>query len=124
MTIHGLVLADDLIFFSRIAGAAQAAGLNVRQSRTVAELIRMAKEQAPGGVIIDLNTPNLDLLSLIKELRAVCPVMPQVIGYGSHVQTEILRQARLARCNRVLPRTQFVEELEREILNWLTPPSA
>jgi CheY-like chemotaxis protein len=121
--IHGLVLCDDLIFFSRIAGAARAAGLTVRQARSSAELLGLARSSAPAGLIVDLHNPGLDLPVLLDELRVACPVMPQVIGYGSHVDAPLLRQARLAGCNRVLPRSQFVEELDRQIGTWLAPRS-
>jgi len=119
---QGLVLSDDLIFFSRIAEAAKAAGLTVRQARTAAELVALASKRAPGGVILDLHNPGLDLPALLAELRAACPTMPRAIAYGSHVEAEVLRAARKTGCDRVLPRSQFVEELDREIAGWLTSP--
>jgi CheY-like chemotaxis protein len=121
VTADGLVLCDDLIFFSRIAGAARAAGLSVRQVKTTAELIALAREHAPGGVILDLQNPGLELPALLAELRAACPAMPRVIAYGSHVEAEVLRAARQAGCDRVMPRSQFVAELETDIANWLGP---
>ena len=119
MSTPGLVLCDDLIFFSRIAGAARAARLAVRQAKTAAELLALARQHAQGGVILDLHNPGLDLPGLLAELRATCPVMPRVIAYGSHVEAEVLRAARKAGCDRVLPRSLFVEELERDIGEWL-----
>src|SRR5206468_2599627 len=65
VTPHGLVLCDDLIFFSRIAAAARDAGLSVRQARTAAELLALARTHAPGGVILDLHNPGLDLPGLL-----------------------------------------------------------
>jgi CheY-like chemotaxis protein len=116
----GLVLSDDLIFFSRIAAAARDAGLAVQQARSAADLVALARQAAPGGVIVDLHNPGLDLSALVAELRAACPVMPRVVAYGSHVEAEVLRAARQAGCDRVLPRSQFVEELPRDIAEWLT----
>ena len=124
MTPHGLVLSDDLIFFSRIAGAARAAGLAVRQVRTPADLLAAVRQAPPGGVVLDLHNPGLDLAAVLTELRKVCPAMPRVTAYGSHVEAEVLRAARRAGCDCVLPRSQFVEELERAIQEWLTPASA
>ena len=120
MTPHGLVLCDDLIFFSRIAAAARDAGLAVRQARTAAELLNLARPHPPGGVILDLHNPGLDLPAFLAELLAACPAMPRVIAYGSHVEAETLRAARKAGCDRVLPRSQFVEELPGEIGEWLS----
>jgi CheY-like chemotaxis protein len=121
VTPHGLVLCDDLIFFSRIAAAARDAGLSVRQARTTTELLSLARTHAPGGVILDLHNPGLDLPAFLAELRAAYPAMPRVVAYGSHVEAEVLRAARKAGCDRVLPRSQFVEELPNGIGEWLTP---
>ena len=121
MTPSGLVLSDDLVFFSRIAETARAAGLSVRQARTPVELVSLAGQYAPNGVIVDLQNPGLDLPSLLTQLRENCPAMPRVIAYGSHVETELLCAVRDAGCDRVLPRSQFVKELERDIAAWLTP---
>jgi CheY-like chemotaxis protein len=121
VTPHGLALGDDLIFFSRISEAARAAGLAVRQVRTPAELVALAARNPPGGVILDLHNPGLDLPALLAELRAACPMMPRVTAYGSHVEAETLRAAREAGCDRVLPRSRFVKELDGAIGEWLTP---
>ncbi len=116
---HGLMLCDDLIFFSRVSGAARAAGLTVRMVRTPADLLATARVAAPGGVILDVHNPGLDLPGLLTELKAACEVMPRVTAYGSHVEAEVLRAARQAGCDRVLPRSQFVKELEGQIGSWL-----
>lgn len=118
----GLMLCDDLIFFSRVSGAARAAGLSVRMVRTAAELVAAARVAAPGGVVVDVHNPDLDLPALLADLKAACGVMPRVTAYGSHVEAAVLRAARQAGCDRVLPRSQFVNELEAKIGEWLTKP--
>ena len=120
MSPDGLVLCDDLIFFSRIAGAARAAGLTVRQAKTAADLLTLAREHAPGGVIIDLQNPGLDLDSLLAGLREL-PSVARVVAYGSHVLADVLRAARQAGCDRVMPRSQFAQALETDIAAWLRP---
>jgi DNA-binding NarL/FixJ family response regulator len=120
--VTGLVLSDDLIFVSRIAATAQAAGLVVRQARTPAELVGLAKKDPPGGVLLDLQNPGLELSSLLSELRAACPVMPRITAYGSHVEAELLRSAREAGCDLVLPRSKFVRELDGQLAAWLSAP--
>ena len=124
MTAPGLVLSDDLIFFSRIAATAQAAGLAVRQAKSPTFLVEMARRDPPRGVIVDLQNPGLDLPALLAQLREVCPAMPRVIGYGSHVEAELLRNAREAGCDPVLPRSKFVKDLDRDLASWLVHPEA
>lgn len=113
------MLCDDLMFFSRVSGAARAAGASVRQVRTAAELLAAARTRPPAGVIIDLHCSGLDLPALLAELDAAVSPRPRVIAYGSHVEAEVLRAARQAGCDRVLPRSQFVTELESHIGQWL-----
>ncbi|MBY0456305.1 MAG: hypothetical protein K2V38_03100, partial [Gemmataceae bacterium] len=105
----GLMLCDDLIFFSRVSGFARAAGLEVRRTRTPADLVSAARANPPKGVILDLHNPGLDLPALLDELRAACGgELPRVIAYGSHVEAKVLSAARQAGCDRVMPRSQFV----------------
>jgi DNA-binding NarL/FixJ family response regulator len=115
------MLCDDLIFFSRVAATARAAGLEVKQVRTPAALLEAAEQSPPGGVIIDLHAEGLDVPALLAGLRAACPVMPRTVAFGSHVEAETLRAARAAGVELVMPRSKFVKELEGELRNWLTP---
>jgi CheY-like chemotaxis protein len=120
----GLMLCDDLIFFSRVAATARARGLVVRQVRSAAALLEQAKQEPPGGVILDLHAEGLDVPALLAGLRAACPVVPRTVAFGSHVEADILRAAREAGCDRVMPRSQFVKELETGLADWLTPVTA
>lgn len=116
---HGLMLCDDLIFFSRVAGTARALGLGVRQVKTTAELLEFAQRSMPAGIILDLQNDGLDLVVLLQELNKICQQKPYIVAYGSHVEAETLRAARKAGCERVLPRSQFVEDLEGQLAVWL-----
>jgi CheY-like chemotaxis protein len=113
------MLCDDLIFFSRVAGAARAIGATVRMERNAADLLSSARQYSPGGVILDLHNPGLDLPQLLQELRTSSAKIPYVVAYGSHVEAETLRSARKAGCDLVLPRSQFVVDLENDLEKWL-----
>jgi CheY-like chemotaxis protein len=106
-----LLLCDDLMFTSRITGEARAQGLTVKPARSLELLLDLARQEAPSCVLLDLAFPGLDLPDLIRRLTEACPSLPQVVAYGSHVDTERLRAARAAGCDSVLPRSKFVEEL-------------
>ena len=118
---YGVVLCDDLIFFSKVSAVARALGLPVRQARTAAVVLELARRHPPGGVIIDLHNDALDLPALLAGLRELCPAVPRTVAFGSHVEAEVLRAARRAGCDRVLPRSAFVEELPTDLGAWLTP---
>lgn len=119
----GLLLSDDLIFTSRITATARALGLTIRAARSVEALEALARQQAPSGVLVDLGNPGLDVPDLIARLKTVCPVLPRLVGYGSHVDAAGLRAARAAGCDLVLPRSAFVEQLPTALAEWLVSSS-
>ncbi len=114
----GLLLSDDLMFTSRITATARQLGLEVRAASSAAALERLAEQQAPRCVILDLSNPGLKVEALLRQLREACSLPLFVVGYGSHVDTATLRAAREAGCNLVLPRSKFVEELPRALPEW------
>jgi CheY-like chemotaxis protein len=115
----GLLLSDDLLFASRVTGTARTLGLTVKVARSLDQLRRLAAEESPSCVVLDLAFPGLDLSELLSQLRATEGARPRVVAYGSHVDTEGLRAARAAGCDLVLPRSKFVEELPRALPQWL-----
>jgi DNA-binding NarL/FixJ family response regulator len=113
----GIVLSDDLIFTSKIVGAARARGLTLLAARSADALVELARRSPPACAIVDLDNPGLDLPGLIQALSGIVP-RPRVVAYGPHVSAELLRDARAAGCDPVLPRSKFVEQLERDLPAW------
>src|SRR5688572_18966977 len=116
MAATGILLSDDLLFTSRISGTARDLGLDLKVARTAADLSQLLKGQSPACVIVDLHHGELNLADLVAELRQLGPCT--LVGYGSHVATEVLKQARAAGCDLVLPRSQFVERLAEDLPKW------
>ena len=121
----GLLLSDDLLFISRIAGTARALGLSLQACRDVPALEAAARAQAPACVIVDLHHSGLDITRLIATLKATAKCT--IVGYGSHVAADVLHAARGAGCDLVLPRSKFAESLADEMGKWfgaadLKPP--
>lgn len=103
---------DDLMFLSRIREAARGQGLEVRSARTLADLLAACRD-APRLVIMDLDSPRLPALEALQALQAD-PELARVpvVGFFGHVHVERARQAQAAGCDRVLPRSAFVNELD------------
>jgi CheY-like chemotaxis protein len=116
----GLLLCDDLIFVSRIQGEARAAGLRVRAVKNGDDLIIFSRQAPIACVMIDLNMPGLLIAEMVGELLKLTP-KPTIVGYGSHVDTATLKQARDAGCDVVWPRSKFVEELATALPLWFSP---
>lgn len=53
-------------------------------------------------VVVDLSRPGV-----LELLPAVAERVPRIVGFGSHVDTELLAAARAAGCTEVLPRSRF-----------------
>jgi CheY-like chemotaxis protein len=116
----GLLLADDLIFTSRITGTARGLGLVVKPVRSAAALVTNA-DSPPTCLLLDLAYPGLVLEDLFRRLDETGAARPRIVAYGSHVDAAGLRAARTAGCDVVLPRSQFVEELPHKLSEWLAP---
>ena len=105
-----LAIGDDLFFQAKIQAVAASIGVEVRIAKTFAQA--QAAWADPAVVVVDLNFASADPLEIVRTLRAQRPTVP-ITGYGSHIQTELLTQARAAGCTTVLPRSAFVQQLPR-----------
>jgi CheY-like chemotaxis protein len=114
----GILLSDDLMFTSRITATARALGVTVQTARSVEALDQLLQQQ-PRCLLVDLGHPGLDIAALVAQVRERCSLVPNIVAYGSHVDTATLRQAREAGCNVVLPRSKFVEELPTALAAWM-----
>jgi len=112
-----LVLSDDLLDSSRIAGHAKAAGLEAITCRDSTALLA-ALDRKPALALLDLHNPGLAVEALVPALRAAGM---RVIGFGSHVDVARLKAARVAGCDEVLPRSAFFEGLEARLPGWTDP---
>jgi DNA-binding NarL/FixJ family response regulator len=111
------LLSDDLIFTSRVTGTGTSVGVAVRVAKSAEALLNLARQQVPACVILDLSNPGLKIVECVTALKALAPP-PTVVAYGSHVDTATLNAARAAGCDRVMARSQFVEELPKQLAAW------
>ena len=103
-----LAIVDDLLFRGKLEAAAAQLGVPLT---VVAEASSVPGNGQPWRrVLIDLNRSRGDALAMIRELRAVHPGIPMV-GYCSHIQQDLQRQALQAGCTTVLARSAFVRQL-------------
>ncbi|HEY3838093.1 MAG TPA: response regulator [Bryobacteraceae bacterium] len=102
-----VAVLEDLMFTVRIADAARRAGIQVDFAKKQDDLApRLAGARA---AILDLNYVPPETISALKsapETRAI-----PLIGYVSHVESEVIRQARESGCDSILARSAFVQKL-------------
>ena len=99
-----LVLVRDLMFSSRIAATARAAGVAIELLRDPTALAGRTGQR----LIVDLNQPDaLDAAASWRDSAG-----GTVVGFVSHVDADTIARARSAGIDQVLPRSRFVERLE------------
>jgi CheY-like chemotaxis protein len=108
-----VALMDDLFFQMKVAETAKHLGLELKVATNADALVALL-DSAPRLVIVDLNARSQPLQA-IERLRAernnVGNNSPRVIGFLSHVQTDLAAQARTAGCDEVMPRSAFTQNL-------------
>lgn len=104
-----VALVDDLFFEAKILEAAHQLGVEVRICATGEALAATAGEEKPRIVFVDLNARH-DPLEAIRRLREAGNRAP-IVGFLSHVQTELAERARVAGCQEVMPRSLFTRNL-------------
>jgi len=110
-----VAVVSDLMFTAKIQDAAKRTGLEAVFVKSKEQAIEAAK-QAPAMILVDLNDRGVDALELIGELKAdEATRAVRLLGYVSHVETEVRRAALEKGCDEVLPRSAFSKNLQ-EIL--------
>ena len=107
-----VALAADLMFASRIRGAAEAAGRELVLVRRAAELAPTVERVGARLVLVDLDGRSGDPVAAIAALKANATTAGvPVVAFGSHVAKDLLESARDAGAERVLARSAFVQRL-------------
>src|SRR5262245_46172852 len=103
-----LFLSSDLMFSSRLAGAAQTLGVPLQ---LVASQTNLAGKLTADShlILIDLGLPTLDLPAAIAAVRAAAPAA-RILAFGAHVNESALASAQSAGCDTVLTRGQFQKQ--------------
>jgi len=99
---------DDLFFQMKLAETAKHLHVEVKVAASPDALLQLM-DPLPKFVLVDLNARNTPL-EAIKKLREQQPTLP-VIGFLSHVQTDLAAKAKAAGFQQVMPRSQFTTNL-------------
>ena len=107
-----LAAVDDIFFAAKIRGAAEALGVGYESVRDPTAAAESARSNPPSVVVADLHATRCDPFALAESFKRD-PALAGVplVGFFSHVQTEIKERALAAGFDRVLPRSAFVQQL-------------
>jgi len=111
----------DLFFFVKVDDAAKKLGASAEQVQT-ADLALQRAAQLPPLIILDLNCASIDPVGFVQRLKANPDTAGiPVVGFVSHIQTDLRQMAERAGCDRVLPRSALAQELPRVLESCLAP---
>jgi DNA-binding NarL/FixJ family response regulator len=107
-----IAAVDDMLFISKIRATAQHVGVDVRFPRNLDSLLENAREDKPNLIIVDLQAQRIDPIRLATVLKSDPDLKGiELLGFFSHVQTELMREATEAGYDRVMPRSVFTRDL-------------
>jgi len=99
------------MFTVKIQDAAKRAGTDVVFVTSQQNAITQAREN-PVLIVLDLNDAAIDPLDLIRKLKQEeTTAKIQLLGFVSHVQTDLIQAARDNGCDRVMARSAFSQNL-------------
>jgi len=105
-------VVDDMFFASKIRAVAEAAGVEISFPRSQEAVVSKARETKPGLILVDLHNQRIDPVALARELKADEELRGiRLLGFFSHVQTELQRNAVAAGFDQVIPRSVFARDL-------------
>ena len=106
-------VVDDMFFASKIRAVAEAAGVEISFPRSQEAVVSKARETKPGLIVVDLHNQRIDPVALARELKADEELRRiKLLGFFSHVQTELKQNALSAGFDEVIPRSVFARDLE------------
>jgi CheY-like chemotaxis protein len=117
-----LAVVSDLFFSAKITEAAKRAGVTLRYVTNEKDLLEKAKAN-PSLIIFDLNFDAVQPLQLIKKLKQDAGLKHlSLLGYLSHVQADLKREAEETGCDTVLPRSAFSMNLPEILSRYSATP--
>lgn len=112
MTKHVIAIVDDLFFAAKIRGTAEQVGVLTTFPRTIEAAIEVAVRDQPSLILCDLHSQKINPIELAERLKAAESTRSiPLLGFFSHVQTELQRAAKSAGFDQVIPRSIFAKDL-------------
>jgi CheY-like chemotaxis protein len=110
MSRRVVAVVDDMFFASKIRAVAEAVGVEISFVRSKEALVEKARDAQL--IVVDLHNQKVDAIALAKDLKAdeELRAIP-IIGFFSHVETELRTNALAAGFDQVLPRSAFSRDL-------------
>jgi DNA-binding NarL/FixJ family response regulator len=110
---------EDLFFRSKIETTARHLNVPLRFA-DAKSLGETAADPKTAGIILDLSA-NGEPLAAVRKLRSGPKNDLPIVGFLSHVDRDLAREAEAAGVTQVLPRSQFTENLPDLMMDLVAP---
>jgi CheY-like chemotaxis protein len=101
-----------MFFASKIRAVAEAVGKEMSFPRSVDAVVLKARETKPRLIVVDLHNQRIDPVALARALRSDDDLRSiKLLGFFSHVQTDLKNSALSAGFDEVIPRSVFARDL-------------
>ena len=107
-----IAVVDDLFFASKIRGTGEQVAVRIQFVKSIEAAVSKARDEAPALVVVDMNASCCDAVELARAFKGDDSLnLIPLLGFFSHVQTELQHAALAAGFDRVMPRSAFVKNL-------------
>ena len=110
-----VLLSTDLLISSQVTGAAQRTDVSLQTVGASNEVLACCQATDVPILLIDLSHPQLDVTSLVKDVRSLGKSPTRIVAFGPHVHEQKLASARKCGCDEVVSRGEFCARID-EIL--------
>lgn len=112
---HIYFFIEDLFFLAKIQETSKKLGIKVgflkNDKDSLAKILEAPEEERPSLIVFDLNNANAKPLTLIPKLKTKLKKGTSIIGFLSHLQSDLKGKAVEAGCDMVMPRSAFSQNL-------------
>lgn len=107
-----IAAVDDMFFAAKIRATAEAIGVIVSFARNSDALEKLLSEITPQLIILDLHAQRCDPFAIAERIKRDEHLSGvPLVGFFSHVQTELHKRAQAAGIDHILPRSAFTKRL-------------
>ena len=107
-----IAAVDDMFFASKIRAVAEQLKIDIRFARNSDSVLSRAHESRPELIVVDLQSQKVNAIELAKALKADAELKDiPLLGFFSHVLTDLQQAAVQAGFDTVIPRSVFSRDL-------------
>lgn len=110
-TDYVVAAVTDLFFTTRLRAAANDVPTVLDFASDLEEVRTRLERRTPRLVLVDLNARDFDAVEVVRAVSESEGDDVPVVGFFSHVDTELKQRAEEAGCTEVLPRRAFVQRI-------------